>query len=110
LAFVTRTLRQLILIAWQANINRSDNIASTELLTYTDQLPPGVEDNVNRASGHGNHDNFLSFYVLIFTAITNSNLALGTFFSHHNKRKVKQVQVMMVNANKVKYFLRMCHQ
>jgi hypothetical protein len=97
-------------MAWHANINRSDGRANRELLTCTDQLPPGVDDNVNRASGHGNRDNFLSFYVLIFNAITNSNLALGTFFSRHNKRKVKQVQVMMINANKVKYFLRMCHQ
>jgi len=110
LVFIIRTLCHLILIAWHADINRSDGIASSEQLTYTDQLPTGVEDNVNRASGRGKRDNFLSFYVLIFTAITNSNLALGTFFSHHNKRKVKQVQVTMVNANKFKYFLRMCHQ
>jgi hypothetical protein len=55
------TLRQLILIAWHANINRRDAIASTELFTYTDELPQGAEDNVNRASGCGNCDNFLSF-------------------------------------------------
>jgi CRISPR/Cas system type I-B associated protein Csh2 (Cas7 group RAMP superfamily) len=71
-------------------------------LTYTDELPPGAENNVNRASGCGNRDNSLSFCVLMFTAITNSNIALGTFFSHYNKSKVKQVQVMMVNADKAK--------
>jgi len=42
------------------------------MFTYADELPQGAEDNVNRASGCGNCNNFLSFYVLIFTAITNS--------------------------------------
>jgi hypothetical protein len=95
---------------YPANITRTAGIASRVLFTHTDELPQAAEDNVNRASCGSSCHNFSSFYFLIFTAITNSNLALGIFFSHYNKRKVKQVKVMTVNENKVKYFLRMCHQ